>query len=389
MHKRSIKTNRQQPNRLIQLPTTVGDLPRALNVRLNAQKIPNYSLAFQRDPYGFPADRYVWEESDARWLKELKRLAALRYVLWCDFAVMNFGRSLFRPIPVTQDTSLGKRTALKAYARYGKLMQLIELRSLKARGVPIVVVYQGTDARQLDVLARTADHPLVALTLPDHHNSALDELKRQQIALLSRYATHIYALNPDLLRVLPPEAAFLPYFHVPVSHTRPRSHTWSAGDRLIVGHAPSHRGIKGTEHVIDAVTQLAKEGYPVELRLIEGLSNSDAVRAIAEVHVLVDQLNAGWYGGVAVEAMSLEVPVVSYIHEKDLSLIPFQMAQELPIRSATPESLKEILRGISLMTTAAFSDWCTHSLAYVRKWHAPDLITDRLFEEWFGDRDAS
>ena len=77
-----------------------------------------------------------------------------------------------------------------------------------------------------------------------------------------------------------------------------------------IGHAPSHRAVKGTNLIIDALNSLKKKGFSFELVLIEGLSNSEARKKYETVDVLVDQLFAGWYGGLAVEAMALGKPVL-------------------------------------------------------------------------------
>ena len=47
-----------------------------------------------------------------------------------------------------------------------------------------------------------------------HYNPMTDAWKPKAIAKSARYADRIYALNPDLLDVLPPQARFLPYANV-------------------------------------------------------------------------------------------------------------------------------------------------------------------------------
>ena len=53
----------------------------------------------------------------------------------------------------------------------------------------------------------------------------------------------IYALNPDLLHVLPGCAEFLPYSHIDLSEWTPVYPTRS-NHPLRIGHAPSHRAVK-------------------------------------------------------------------------------------------------------------------------------------------------
>ena len=78
-------------------------------------------------------------------------------------------------------------------------------------------------------------------------------------------------------------------------------------ERPLIVHAPSSRRRKGSEHVIAAV-----EGLDAELELVEGLRHDEAFERYRAADIVVDQLNAGWYGLFAIEAMALGKPVVTY-----------------------------------------------------------------------------
>ena len=88
--------------------------------------------------------------------------------------------------------------------------------------------------------------------------------------------------------------------------------------------------------MLDAIARLQAEGSALELLLVEKLSHAEARRVYERADLLVDQLLAGWYGGLAVELMALGKPVVCYIRESDLKFIPPQMQQDLPIINARP-----------------------------------------------------
>ena len=90
---------------------------------------------------------------------------------------------------------------------------------------------------------------------------------------------------------------------------------------LRIGHAPSDRKTKGTQLIIDALDSLNQSGYRFEFILIEGLSNEEARKKYETIDVLVDQLFAGWYGGLAVEAMALGKPVLVYLREEDFKFV--------------------------------------------------------------------
>jgi hypothetical protein len=116
----------------------------------------------------------------------------------------------------------------------------------------------------------------------------------------------------------------------------------SASTKPLVVHAPSRRGLKGTDALLQAATELSAEGLDFELRLVENVSHAEAVKIYREADIIVDQLRIGWYGVLAVEGMALGKPVIAYIRE-DL----WQKQKDvLPIVNANPITIKERLRDL-------------------------------------------
>ena len=76
-------------------------------------------------------------------------------------------------------------------------------------------------------------------------------------------------------------------------------------ERPLFVHAPSSRARKGTEEFVRACDELG-----VELEIVEGLHHDEARKRYEQADVVLDQLNAGWYGMLAIEAMALGKPVV-------------------------------------------------------------------------------
>ena len=81
--------------------------------------------------------------------------------------------------------------------------------------------------------------------------------------------------------------------------------------RPVILHAPSSRRRKGTEEVIAAC-----EGLDADLLLVEGLHHDEAFERYRRADIVVDQLNAGWYGLFAIECMALGKPVVTFLQEE-------------------------------------------------------------------------
>ena len=82
-------------------------------------------------------------------------------------------------------------------------------------------------------------------------------------------------------------------------------------ERPVIVHAPSSRRRKGTEHVVAAV-----RGLDADLEIVEGLHHDEAFERYRDADIVVDQLNAGWYGLFAIECMALGKPVVTYLHDE-------------------------------------------------------------------------
>ena len=142
--------------------------------------------------------------------------------------------------------------------------------------------------------------------------------------------------------------------------------------RPLVVHAPSSRRRKGTEHVLAAV-----EGLEADLELVEGLHHDEALERYRDADVVVDQLNAGWYGLFAIEAMALGKPVVTFLHDEAVRRTEAAFGATVPIVSATAESLREALRPL-VADAARRRELGAASRAYVERVHDLERVTDSL-----------
>ena len=85
----------------------------------------------------------------------------------------------------------------------------------------------------------------------------------------------------------------------------------------------------------------ACEQLPVELEIVEGLHHDEARRRYERADIVVDQLNAGWYGLFAIEAMALGKPVVTFLHDEAVARTEEAFGTKVPIVSATAETLAD------------------------------------------------
>jgi glycosyltransferase involved in cell wall biosynthesis len=192
---------------------------------------------------------------------------------------------------------------------------------------------------------------------------------RQELAWANRAGARIVG-SYDAIRwvpdaeVVPPGIDLREYTPAPPSDsTRP-----------VVLHAPSSRRRKGTQHVIAACEQL-----PVELEIIEGLHHDEARRRYERADIVVDQLNAGWYGLFAIEAMALGKPVVTFLHDEAVARTEEAFQTELPVVSATAETLTDRLRPL-VEDAAERRRIGALSRTYVEQIHDADKIADRLLD---------
>ena len=142
--------------------------------------------------------------------------------------------------------------------------------------------------------------------------------------------------------------------------------------RPIVVHAPSSRKRKGTEDVVAAC-----EGLDVELDIVEGLPHDEARRRYERADLVVDQLNAGWYGIFALEAMALGKPVLGYLREEAVRATEREMGVEVPIVPVTKETLRERIAELAASPDERRLIGAS-SRAYVEHVHDADKGADRL-----------
>ena len=142
--------------------------------------------------------------------------------------------------------------------------------------------------------------------------------------------------------------------------------------RPLVVHAPSNREKKGTRYVIEACAELG-----VELDIVEGVQHEEARDRYARADIVVDQLNAGWHGVFALEAMALGKPVVTHLKPDVVERSAEGYGIKVPIVPATKDTLAEALRPL-VEKPALRRELGAAGRAYVEQVHDIDKITDRL-----------
>ncbi|HEX9351494.1 MAG TPA: glycosyltransferase family 4 protein [Gaiellaceae bacterium] len=145
-------------------------------------------------------------------------------------------------------------------------------------------------------------------------------------------------------------------------------------ERVRIVHAPSHLEKKGTEWVIEACKQL-----PVDLDVVHGVLNEQALERYKQADIVVDQLLRDWHGVFSIEAMALGKPVVTSLDEDAVRQTEEAYGVQVPIVRATKDDLVEKLRALveSFEERKRLGE---AGRAYVERVHDVERMTDHLLD---------
>ncbi len=369
------------PLRVLHCPTNTGAHPAGVAWGERLAGLDSHCVTLREDPFGFRADEVLAPEGTSPVRFEARRWRLLLRALR-DFDVIhfNFGRSILPSIAslATLEAAGLPRPVIATYGLYARLLEHRDLALLHRAGKRIAVTFQGDDVRQGDVCR--AAYEIEPSLEAGYYTPQADAEARRRVARFARYADLIYALNPDLLRVLPERARFQSYGHLDLADWKPVEPV--TGRPPLVIHAPTHRGVKGTRFLLQAVERLRQAGLRFDFELVEGLRREEARKVYERADLLVDQLLVGWYGGLAVELMALGKPVMAFIREADLGGIPRAMADEIPVISATPGELEDVLARWIRAPRDERLALGERSRRYVERWHDPRAIGQRQREDY-------
>lgn len=137
-----------------------------------------------------------------------------------------------------------------------------------------------------------------------------------------------------------------------------------------IAHAPNHRGIKGTEFIIESIDILKNKGYDIELVLIEKMKNDEVKELLNDCDILIDQLNLG-YALNAIEGMSLSMPVITNLTNELYTKVFKQYAflDECPLVSSDYNSLSTELEKL-IINPSLRIELGLKGRAYIEKYHS-------------------
>ncbi len=108
----------------------------------------------------------------------------------------------------------------------------------------------------------------------------------------------------------------------------------------VVVHAPSNRGSKGSNWIIEAANKLKDQ---IDFVLVENKSQDEAIEIYKKADIIIDQISVGAYGVFAIECMALGKPVLSYISDEVRNSLP----DTCPIQNIEPDTIYDVLYELS------------------------------------------
>ena len=138
----------------------------------------------------------------------------------------------------------------------------------------------------------------------------------------------------------------------PVRERRPR-----------VLHPWKDNPAKGVRFIRDGLVQLEAEGVQFEAVYLDRVSHAEAKRELAAADVVVDNVVAGTYGVVSLEAMACGKPTVAQLEAPVTERLP-----DVPVQNCNPTSFVETMRGL-LADPGLRSDLGRRGRAFVERHH--------------------
>jgi glycosyltransferase involved in cell wall biosynthesis len=121
----------------------------------------------------------------------------------------------------------------------------------------------------------------------------------------------------------------------------------------------------------------ACEGLDADLVLVEGLHHAEAFERYRAADIVVDPLNAGWYGLFAIECMALGKPVVSFLYDEAIRRTEGAFGVPVPIMRATKDDLRAQLEPL-VASAEKRRRIGEASRAYAERVHDLEQVADRL-----------
>jgi hypothetical protein len=321
------KISRQKPFRSLWAGTPILTLP----VLAKGEKllgIDSSTLGYQTY---FLSDAFDYNLS--RWCAEPIVRLTLPYAVFL-WACWSFQRFHF-----FCDTGLLPKFGNLGFRRY-------ELKAYHILRKQVFFYTYGADVRtQLKTKALGDYHCCLECPEPEIACICNDASGEANISTIMRHATALFSMG-DMIEYTPGSRNDLFFWPVDLEAEGGKKYapcypSQMSNSPARVLHAANHRHFKGTRYLLEEVDRLRAEGLQLELQLVEGVSNREALELYRAADIVFDQCLIGFHGYVAIEAMALGKPVIAYIRKPEKYLLD---DEKCPIINCKPDQIGSVLR---------------------------------------------
>lgn len=218
----------------------------------------------------------------------------------------------------------------------------LDLPILKLLDKKILMQYWGSDVIQFDIAQKRMRYKKEDYEKVFHKQD--DAKKRAQIAKMEKMVDVTVVGDPELLPFSPKSVVVAKALNLDEFEfigVNKENH------RLKIVHAPSNRGVKGTDKIIKIIEKLKNDGLDFEFILVENMTNSQAKEVYKSADLIIDDIMQGPYGILCMEAMALGKPVMCRIDDSLIHAYP-----GLPIINVNSDNLyqeiKKVLENLDL-----------------------------------------
>jgi hypothetical protein len=138
--------------------------------------------------------------------------------------------------------------------------------------------------------------------------------------------------------------------------------------------------IKSSHVYLPLIDKLRTKGMQIELINPTDIPNKEVIFLQVQSDIFLDMLTYGWFGATAREAMMLGKPVICFIRPEWLESVREEIpdyAKDLPIISATPHTVKDILCDL-IINPEKRKEIGQRSREFAVKWHSMKAAGRRL-----------